>query len=610
MPGKYSFKINDLRGRWQKLGEQPFLSLQEQFDSVQVIHDELAAIEKIYAKQRGAWQQFKAAFGLGTLEEKQVWLLMRETKRELANLTAQELRVWYPDLGFPLNGLVRLFMGIASFTGLNVLQSIKSRVQTADSTKIKYAAFHLMGKRRFQGADVEGSIFSSTLQHIIDELTEFQDDFHLSKSDRQATTTVLEQLKRCKDYQDDFDLLSLLKRMEKGVSMNYLETSSTLHEQRYADIRYKIAKDMAALAEGESLLLPSGYLAKDGAHAALGLLTKNAGATFTYTQINTGSGALELESLLKQVYGWFTTTGNDYCLQSVPATLINDRFIRSITQSIANDYHSSYSAKNAMLKPFQEYANYFDTKHRHELQTNGTCANDCVVSYLSRRLPNGIFHCFSGYTNRRASQYLKSILKNPWDNLSFFTVVNSYQAVDGDGFLSRLLVGNHLFHALIESGDVEFETHRHHIEKQKQVQMTTVASIESELSDVEKEIETISCQKDKQALATAVSRLERSCQALRLDYCRLSGLSVSGNAAPTAPGFFSNTKRKQSWRTYQEQRKVWEAYKSLYEDNHNNPQFFLRATERLAELFVQRDACQQRKCEIQGLQGAFTALLA
>jgi hypothetical protein len=389
-------------------------------------YDELNGALKTYKKEklyinRSLGSKIRAFFGLAPIEEKQFSLLRKEIKAKIEEFQKLKKQIWQPSpedslklaraAGQDSLDVIAAYMRPKTNSHSSNLKNItrfKSSMfgsQEKAINKMRLLAHRLMGKKRFKDNSLNGLPRNIAVYKIIRDLVKFQTAYKKQLSPRlnQQLENVILYLGTTLDLLDQKEFALLFNRTRWGFI-----------EERKADITYGIKKTLLLLKPNEKFLLPTGYTVANngGGHAIAIEFCRQENNQFKMSLYNTGDGAeklLDSWKIIKLIFDWFAHVHavHDVSIDEITkSTLIDDLFRPSFEPQA-----SAEVGKNAMMAPFkelQQQQRLVQEEETYLLQTNGTCAHDSIMAWLSLQLDGHLFRCFKHFVINRSIEKLDS----------------------------------------------------------------------------------------------------------------------------------------------------------------------------------------------------------
>ncbi len=369
------------------------------------------------------------------IQEAELWLPPNSPKIPFAESD------WLIHLHYKLYGVdlydkrIKPHMDEVHLSNRKVITDHEARALNDPAAEVKMAAFTLCGTNVLNGSSVEGMSSYSGLFSYRKQLKEFLEE--------NKTRLTLEQKSRAEDILKKLDYtLKISEKIELIKAFN--------KPQLFEELAFEIASDIQNLDPNDSIILPGGYRTTSGGHATLFEFERNQNDKYSFNIINTGDGALNFAGFGDFVAAIVNNKVQDYKTSGHSLQkMANTDLIKELLMN------ASVNKNGSIDKMFEPIVRHFlndnpkliEKGKTHFLQTNGTCAFDCVVAWAEGEMGETLAKLFELFRVNNELRKLNAIKERS---------VKDLQATIPGLFDGKQLKGMELINKLKEWGVKKF----------------------------------------------------------------------------------------------------------------------------------------------------------
>lgn len=447
-----SLQRKEIEDRFNALNEKestsPYRSYLSVCEELDLLQSQISQVKHQHKRGFTFWQHIKAFFGFKISDEySRVKMLAKRIDAFAEPYVKQRDQFYRPTL----NGILGLFYDLGWFDLKDKCLEYVNEQLNNPKIRLKFDAYHLMGRQRYTGDALNGMHAPVAATLLNDELKQFFEEVNFIDAPRDSVATATHQLDRLVDYANQSIFLREIKKFK----------SEAEYEAMTHQVSRQVMDDIDRLDIGESILLPSGYKSEEGNHAICYKIEKRENEQLRVIYYNTGDGVSEqitkgetgFWSQLKQLYQLYWNTTHELYFD------ISEEDFESETLGLILDanlevYNTRDEAVAAMLRPLE--GQKVATGQTFSTQTNGTCAESCLLAFLSCNLPElksdrygktSVYDYFINYLTTRSKQHLETIEAQGSSGEDDY--VNTLKANTRD----QQLQGYELIHDLLQTAD-------------------------------------------------------------------------------------------------------------------------------------------------------------
>ncbi len=317
-----------------------------------------------------------------------------------------------------------------------------------EEARIKYCAFRVLGTTKSENESYAGEAPLFALNNISHDIQAFIDRYgnDLLEEDLaslQDAKAKISQAQRIAYY--GFANKIFIALRERNITRGYFQPDVDAISEETACCVRNVCKQLEV---GGSFILPGGFISQSTGHAVIFEIRRNQD-DYTFTVYNSGDGVDNHQS------NWQTIVGS--ALQRLAATRIYT--VRKLDIVADVNFHKDLLMLNrGEGESMDEVFEILDRQlgeskvgKFYALQTNGTCAHDSIVCWLSSALRAPLFHALLIHMTTRGitslppgEEYLKNIGKNTLrEQVKVFEAEHEVQTiVDLAWFAATLFTSN------------------------------------------------------------------------------------------------------------------------------------------------------------------------
>lgn len=350
-------------------------------ERVEIFEEYLGVIKKIdfsIQKSKSIFEKIKSLFFYLSKKEEKFCQIKKRAKKSYQSYCLEYKKLW------------DVFDFYATIFN-------KHCVDTENSVKeqLKEQAFRLVGKKRTNSWIVNGWDPILAIRSMIKDLSAFLGEFsqNLQDEDHIALQEVIQ----------DFKKMELIELKSRYSRMKFFGDKPFSKDLRIRDLAKQIVREIQSLQIGEAVSFSGGYITTKTGHAVVYEIKKREKKSYTFSLYNTGGGVANTNNFILDIYGVLTESQQLLQYEKISSENI---FNIELFSKLLDYSNNKNTVERSMRDVYQTLDQCLSTKpvfgSAHHLQTNGTCAWDSLVCWISGRLSPGLFHAFMAYSTKNA----------------------------------------------------------------------------------------------------------------------------------------------------------------------------------------------------------------